>query len=716
MELSFIESILETETLRKDEKIMEIQPVQPNLTNFAATLSLTMGIAPPEGAAPPVQWLADQLRQRAGGPVERALVFHADAVPRYVTERYAGLFAPVYAQTQLALPFRAVMPSITPVCFASMYAGTDPQTHGVDRFFQPILSERLVQPSIWGDTIVDALVRAGRRVAVVTCSDGCIASMLYGRGAQLYIIPGDDDQAMYEKALEVVRSGNYDVVFLYQLSYDAAMHRCGPESPESLEVLDTLAKRFEVLARTARQSWSGHSLLTVFNTDHGAHLAPDGGHHGEDIPQDMELTWFFGAYPGTDGICGDPELDRLIAREEGSQRETISLIASESLQSPALLRLNGCAFNARTAVGLPGRQRLGGCEGADELEKLACRRACDLFGAEHANVLPVSGSAANLAAMTGVLKKGDRVLALDPELGSHTSHGSPKHITSQLYDFTFVGLERDSCLIDYDELEQLARRLQPRLILLGASAYPRVIDFERVSHIARENSALLMADMAHMMGLVAARAMPSPLPYADIVTGSATKTLCGPHAGFLLCRDALADRVDAGVYPMTTASVHLQSVAAMAYTFREAGTPAFRETMERTVSDARQLAASLTSRGFGVLTGGTDCHFFIADLRPLGLDARMAAELLQSVGLTVNTKGIPYEKGPAQGLRIGTTVCAQRGMGPAEMEILAEVISLVGSLAGANTGDLFAAGRNKEILYACRSKIHLLTERFPLPW
>lgn len=308
--------------------------------------------------------------------------------------------------------------------------------------------------------------------------------------------------------------------------------------------------------------------------------------------------------------------------------------------------------------------------------------------------------------MAGVLRRGDRVLALDPEMGSHTSHGSPKHISAQLYDFILMGLERDSCLINYDEWERAARQCRPRLILLGASAYPRTIDFQRIAHIAEEIGALVMADMAHMLGLVAAGIMPNPFPYADIVTGSASKTLCGPHSGLILCKDALAQAVDAGVYPATTSSVHLQSVAAMAHTFLEAGTPAFRATMERAVSNAHCLADALKAKGFSILTGGTDCHFLVADLRPLGLNAPKAANALQPVGVIVNTKRLPFDEcATPQGLRIGTTVCAQRGMGAAEMDVLAQVISLAGRFDS-----------DERLRNDCRDRVLALARQFPLPW
>lgn len=269
----------------------------PDLTNFAATAALAMGVEKSEHMSKPVTELVDALTARAGGTIEKALFFHVDAVPAYVVEKNKEIFVPVRNKVQYEIPFRAVMPSITPVCFAAMFSGAYPAYNGVSKHCQPILNEMVVQPTISCDTIIEILVRAGKKVAVVTCADGCIASMLYNRGADLYIIPGDDDKAMYAKAHSILRESQYDAIFLYQLSYDYTMHKYGPESKEALEVLHNLTNRFEVLVETAQETWKEHRIMTVFNSDHGSHLREDGfGIHGDDIPEDMNMMWFFGAY------------------------------------------------------------------------------------------------------------------------------------------------------------------------------------------------------------------------------------------------------------------------------------------------------------------------------------------------------------------------------------------------------------------------------------
>ncbi len=280
----------------------------PNLTHFAPTLLASMGIRPPAHMTPAYQPIVDGIRALAGGPIDKAAVFHADAVPGYVLLRHLELAEPMKRLSRLEAPFRAVMPSITPVCFGAMYSGTYPDRNGVPRYVPPVLKPDCIQPRITCETVIEALVRAGKRTAVVTCSNGCIASMLYGRGAQMFIIDGDDDDAMFRCAMEAVRSDDFDVVFLYQLSYDATMHRCGPESAEALDVLATLGRRYEQFAREAAATWKDRRLLTVFNSDHGAHRVEGrpghAGSHGEDIPEDMEMRWYFGVW-GSQGAA-DP--------------------------------------------------------------------------------------------------------------------------------------------------------------------------------------------------------------------------------------------------------------------------------------------------------------------------------------------------------------------------------------------------------------------------
>ena len=280
---------------------MATRSKEPNLTNFAATILNCMGIGALKHMSCAVKDLADDIRAKAGGDIEKALIYHVDAVPAYIVEGQADMFEPVRRQTQICADFNAVMPSITPVCFGAMYSGAYPDENGVPCYLPPTLTPELIQPRISCETVIEALVGAGKKVAVFTCSNGCIASMLYGRGADMFIIDGDDDEAMYRAADQAVESGKYDVIFLYQLSFDYTMHKYGPTSDEAMRVLGTLTRRFEAIAEHANAVWSDRRRLVVFNSDHGSHEVLDDpdhkGMHGDDIPEDMKMKWFFGAYP-----------------------------------------------------------------------------------------------------------------------------------------------------------------------------------------------------------------------------------------------------------------------------------------------------------------------------------------------------------------------------------------------------------------------------------
>lgn len=398
----------------------------------------------------------------------------------------------------------------------------------------------------------------------------------------------------------------------------------------------------------------------------------------------------------------DPELAACIAGEEALQRETLQMTASESLQSLVTLELSACAFANRTAVGTPGNQRLTGAGQAEALERLAAARACRIFGADHADLTTCSGSVANFCAYGAVMQPGDTVLALDPAAGAHQSHGGAKNISSKLYRFSFFGLDRETLDIGYAEAERLARELHPKLIVIGSSAYPRKIDYEKLARIAHENGAYLMADIAHFTGLVAAGLSPNPFPHADIVTASTAKTLCGPRSGFVMCRASLADAVEKSIYPGHMASVHLQTVAAMAYALGQAETPGFAALMGRVVENAQALCAALQERGFGIFTGGTDCHMFLADLRPFGVDGASFARVLEQAGILVNSKAIPFDPSAApMGIRVGTTVLTQLGMGPGEME---EIAGLFLALA--------QAPEDGRVLEQVSARVLLLARRF----
>jgi glycine hydroxymethyltransferase len=370
----------------------------------------------------------------------------------------------------------------------------------------------------------------------------------------------------------------------------------------------------------------------------------------------------------------DPELAECLRLEDVRQRESLEMIASESVQPRLALELAGSVFNNKTAVGNPGKQRLKGSQYAERLERLVAERARSLFGADHAVVTTYSGSVANYCAYAAVLNPGDRVLAMEPSAGAHQTHGGASNVSSSIYRFSYFGLRPDTLLIDYDAAERLAAEFRPKLMVVGSAAYSREIDYERLAGIAHRNGALLMTDIAHFSGLMAAGVLPSPIPHADIVTASTTKTMCGPHSAFILCRGAMAERIDRSVYPGVVSSLHLQTIAAMGYALHRARTEDFRALMRKVVSNARAFCDALLERGFGVVTGGTDCHMFVADLRPFGTDCGRMADVMQDVGITVNTKGIPYDDSPAaRGLRAGTTVLTQRGMGHGEMEQVADL-------------------------------------------
>jgi len=399
----------------------------------------------------------------------------------------------------------------------------------------------------------------------------------------------------------------------------------------------------------------------------------------------------------------DAELFELLQQEELRQNNTLDMVASESIQDETSLALAGSAFSCKTAVGNPGKQRLLGSEVADRLELLAARRACEVFGAEHANMLPYSGTTANLCVYDGLLQPGDTIVAIDPEHGSHASHGRKEHISAKLYRFVHVGVDPDTQLLNYDALAECVRIHAPKLIVIGVSSYPRLIDYQTIRDIAHASGAVFMVDMAHITGLVAAGVLPNPMKYADVVTGSGTKTMCGCHTGFILCRKQYAEAVDRGVYPGVLASMHLQSIAAVTWALKRSQTPEFRCLMQQTVANTKVLCKALQARGFGILTGGTDCHMFVLDLRPTGVSGDVFARRLEQMGISVNTKKIPYDPAPvANGIRAGCTVLTQRGMKEAQMEDIA---------------DLFVSALTDDpaILTTSRQKLNALCRTFPVP-
>ncbi|MBI3909593.1 MAG: serine hydroxymethyltransferase [Armatimonadetes bacterium] len=402
----------------------------------------------------------------------------------------------------------------------------------------------------------------------------------------------------------------------------------------------------------------------------------------------------------------DSEIWQVIQDETGRQRQNLELIASENFTSRAILEATGSTLTNKYAEGLPGRRYYGGCAVVDRAETLAIQRAKALFGAEHANVQAHSGSQANMAAYFAVLQPGDIILGMSLDQGGHLTHGSPRNFSGKLYRIVGYGVRRDTETIDYDEVAHLAAEHRPRLLLAGATAYPRIIDFPRLRAIADSVGALLMVDMAHIAGLVAAGLHPSPVPYADIVTSTTHKTLRGPRGGFILCRAAYAEAVDKAVMPGIQGGPLMHVIAAKAVCFREAATPVFAAYQTQIVANARALAAALAERGFRIVSGGTDNHMMLVDLTPRGLTGREAETVLDQAGITVNKNLVPFDTQKplvTSGVRIGTPAVTTRGMQEPEMGTIAELI------------DRALTHRHDPAIQAeVRAAVHDLTARFPL--
>ncbi|MDI9371168.1 MAG: serine hydroxymethyltransferase [Synergistaceae bacterium] len=378
----------------------------------------------------------------------------------------------------------------------------------------------------------------------------------------------------------------------------------------------------------------------------------------------------------------DPELYGIVAEELDRQERNIEMIASESTECEELLELSGCVFANKTTEGYPGARFQAGSQVADKMERLGIERAKALYGADHANLQPYSGSTANYGVYAAVLKPGDSVLGMRLDHGGHLTHGSPANFMSKFYNFTSYGLNERTEQIDYDELETLAREHKPRLIIAGGSAYPRLIDYERIAGIAHSVGGMLMVDMAHIAGLVAAKVIPSPVPYADFVTSSTTKTLCGPRGGMILCKAEHAKVLDRGVFPGAISSIHLNIMAAKTWLFKHAATSEFRDVMLRVVANARTLADEMAGYGFRVISGGTDNHIVLLDLRPKGITGKLFQDALEYVGITINKNMIPSDPekpSVTSGVRIGTTSVSQRSLGAEEIKKIAAIMNRVAS-------------------------------------
>ncbi len=403
----------------------------------------------------------------------------------------------------------------------------------------------------------------------------------------------------------------------------------------------------------------------------------------------------------------DPEIGQAVQNEIQRQRNAINLIASENYASKAVLEAQGSVLTNKYAEGYPGRRYYGGCEFVDVTEQIAIDRAKALFGAEHANVQPHSGAQANMAAYFASLSPGDTVMGLGLDHGGHLTHGSSVNFSAKIYNFVPYGVDRELELIDYDEVERLAKEHRPKLIVTGATAYPRIIDFPRFRQIADEVGAKLMVDMAHIAGLIAAGEHPSPVPEAQIITSTTHKTLRGPRGGMILSTSELARDVDRAIFPNAQGGPMEHTIAAKAVAFGEAMKPEFIEYQKSIKANARALAEGLKAGGMRLVADGTDTHLVLVDVTPLGLTGRKAEEALDKVNIIVNRNAIPYDTKPprvASGIRVGTPAISSRGFGTSETSRVAQLIVRMLS----NIGD-------EAVEREVRDEVLSLTSRFPVP-
>lgn len=403
----------------------------------------------------------------------------------------------------------------------------------------------------------------------------------------------------------------------------------------------------------------------------------------------------------------DPDVAAAIEAERRRQNAHIELIASENFVSEAVLAAQGSVLTNKYAEGYPGRRYYGGCEYVDVVEQLAIQRAKELFGAEHVNVQPHSGSQANQAVYFAALQPGDTVMGMHLPHGGHLTHGHPVNLSGSWFHFEHYGVDPQTERIDYDALARQAEQVRPKMIVAGASAYPRVIDFERLREICDAVGALLFVDMAHIAGLVAAGLHPSPIPYADFVSTTTHKTLRGPRGGMVFCKAQHAKALDRAVFPGVQGGPLMHVIAAKAVALKEAATPEFRQYQQRVLDNARTLAEALQQRGFRIVSGGTDNHLLLVDVKSSrGLTGKAAEKLLDAAGITVNKNTIPFDtESPAvtSGLRLGTPAATTRGMTTADMEEIAAVID-----------DVLSAPEDEAVLSSAKERVRALCEKYPL--
>jgi glycine hydroxymethyltransferase len=402
----------------------------------------------------------------------------------------------------------------------------------------------------------------------------------------------------------------------------------------------------------------------------------------------------------------DPEISAAVENEERRQSTGLELIASENFTYRAVLEATGSVFTNKYAEGYPGRRYYGGCEFVDVVENLAIERAKKLFGAEHVNVQPHSGSQANMAVYLTVLKPGDTILGMNLSHGGHLTHGHPLNFSGKYYKIVPYGVRKDTEVLDYDELASLARQHKPKLIVVGASAYPRAFEFERISRVAKENGAMMMCDIAHIAGLVATGEHPSPVPHAEFVTSTTHKTLRGPRSGMVMCRETFAKDLNRSVFPEMQGGPLVHVMAAKAVCFKEAATDDFRGYIRQVVKNAKTLAARLAARKFRIVSGGTDTHLMLVDVFSKGINGKLAEVALDHAGITVNKNAIPFDQNPPltpSGIRIGTPALTTRGMKEAEMEAIGDWIA-----------DVLDHINDESVQTRVRVEVQKLCEKFPL--
>ena len=402
----------------------------------------------------------------------------------------------------------------------------------------------------------------------------------------------------------------------------------------------------------------------------------------------------------------DPDIANAIRDELRRQSSGLELIASENFVSRAILEAAGSVFTNKYAEGYPGRRYYGGCEYVDVVESLAIARAKALFKADHANVQPHAGAPANMAVYFAAMKPGDTVLGLNLAHGGHLTHGHPLNFSGQLYKVVPYGVKKDDERIDYDELDRLADEYKPNMIMVGASAYPRVIDFARIRAASRRVGAVMTTDMAHIAGLVAAGLHPSPVPHSDFVTTTTHKTLRGPRSGMVLCTERYAKDIDKAVFPGLQGGPLVHIIAAKAVCFKEAAEPAFAEYQKQIIANARRLSEALSSAGFRLVSGGTDNHLMLVDVFSKGITGKLAESALGKAGITVNKNAIPFDQNPpmvASGVRIGTPAVTTRGMREAEMDAIAGFITRA-----------LKTPEDDRALAMIRAEVEALCEKFPL--